>query len=273
MERKDFEILIDRKLITQIGYVEDMLNNPDKLEQLSLEDMAAEGILSQPEINVAVIESGVDVLVPILTQSDLVERLKSGKSIKLTNDIQLDTCIVLDEGDKCDIDLNGYTITAGLFKENSGELLDGNSDSYVFWNKGGELIISGDGSIISQPAPYSIAVWTQAGTTIINDGTYENFGEGSDLIYASGTGTITINGGYYKACVKQEGVDGTKNKRAALNVKDADYKKGTAQIIVNGGKFLEFDPANNVSEGPNTNFVTDGYTTMFDKDTYSVIKA
>lgn len=272
MDKKELEVLVDRKLITQVGYVEDLIQNSEKLEKVSAEEMAAIGVLSQPEVNNTVIEEGVMALVPIISQDDLMKRIKSGKPFKLTNDIQLDTCIVINEGDKCDIDLNGYTITAGLFTESNGEFLDGNSDSFVFWNRGGELIISGNGKVVSRPAQYSMAVWTQGGTTIINDGTYQNSGEGSDLIYASATGVVTINGGLYEACIKQEGVDGTKNIRSALNVKDADYKKGTAKIEVKGGNFIEFDPSNNLSEGPNTNFVAEGYKVIEKDNVYSVTK-
>ena len=35
--------------------------------------------------------------------------------------------------------------------------------------------------------------------------------------------------------------------------------QGTSKITVYGGRFYGFDPANNVSEGPNTNFVAEGY--------------
>jgi hypothetical protein len=179
---------------------------------------------------------------------------------------------VINKGEVCDIDLNGYTIKGGLFTESNGSFTEGNTDSYVFWNKGGQLNISGNGIIEAQSAKYSMAVWTQNGTTVINDGTYTNAGEGSDLIYVSATGIVEIHGGCFEACVKQPGVDGTKNVRAAINVKDADYKKGTAKVTVYGGEFLEFDPADNVSEGPNTNFVVEGYKSTLEGNVYKVTK-
>ncbi len=37
------------------------------------------------------------------------------------------------------------------------------------------------------------------------------------------------------------------------------YKNGTANIIVKGGTFVNFDPSNNLAEGEGTNFVADGY--------------
>lgn len=273
MNKKELETLVDHELITQVGYANDLLQNPDKLEAISLEDMVATGVLSQPEANKSIVDNGVDILIPITTQEDFISRMKVGKLIKLTNDLHLDTCIIIDEGDVCNVDLNGYTITAGVFAESNGKVSEGDSDSYVFWNKGGNLSISSDGTIKAQDANYSMAVWTQAGTTTLNGGTYLNGGEGSDLIYASGTGSVVINGGYYEAGVKQNGVDGTANIRAALNVKDADYKKGTAKIEVFGGSFLEFDPSNNVSEGESTNYVAEGFKTIVTENIYNVIPA
>ena len=55
-----------------------------------------------------------------------------------------------------------------------------------------------------------------------------------------------------------------------LNCKDADYKAGTANIIVKGGRFYKFDPANNNTEGPGTNYVAEGYQSIKDGDYYVV---
>lgn len=273
MNKKELDALVNHKLITEVGFVDDLVKNPEKMEKVEVAELASMGILSQPVMNKVLVEEGMDVLVPILTQADFEEKVKSGKAFKLTNDIILDSCIVIKKGDVCNVDLNGYNIIAGVFAENGGEIKEGDSDSYVFWNKGGELTISGSGMISSQDAKYSIAVWAQGGTTVLNGGSYKNAGEGSDLIYASATGSVVINGGYYEACVKQEGVDGTKNHRAALNVKDADYKKGTAKIEVKGGSFLEFDPMDNVSETAHTNFCAEGYKTELNENVYTVVKA
>jgi hypothetical protein len=208
----------------------------------------------------------------ISSQSDIMEAIKLGKPFKLTDDVKLDSCITLNEGEVCNIDLNGHTIKGGLFTESNGSFSEGDSDSFVFWNRGGVLNIYGDGVVEAQNAKYSMAVWAQGGTTIINGGTYTNAGEGADLIYASANGTVEVYNGYFEACIKQPGVDGTNNVRSALNVKDADYRNGTAKIVVYGGEFVEFDPSNNVSEGPNTNFVAEGYKSVLDGDVYKVIK-
>jgi riboflavin kinase/FMN adenylyltransferase len=158
------------------------------------------------------------------------------------------------------VSLNGKTITAPVFSESKGKISEGNTDSYAFWVKSGsELIIEGDGEIIARPANYSMAVWANGGKVIIKGGKFYNNGNNSDLIYASNDALVEIYGGEFHAN-KNDGAEGTKNPYPALNIKDAHRK--TAKIIVYGGKFFGFDPANNVSEGSNTNFVADGYKSM-----------
>ena len=83
---------------------------------------------------------------------------------------------------------------------------------------------------------------------------------GTDLIYASGNSLIEINGGVFEAATPQW----------TLNVKDVDYKAGKANIIVKGGSFKNFDPANNNAEGANTNFVALGYQSVKEGDYYVV---
>ncbi len=161
------------------------------------------------------------------------------------------------------IDLNNQSLIGEVFAESNGEMLEGNTDSYAIWAKEGSTItINGNGEVRSQEAIYSMAVWAQGGTVIINDGKYYNAGEGSDLIYASAGGNVYIYGGEFYPNEKQSGVSGTTDRYTALNVKDADYRSGASEIVVYGGKFYGFNPANNTSEGPNTNFVAEGYESI-----------
>ena len=71
---------------------------------------------------------------------------------------------------------------------------------------------------------------------------------------------MEIHGGEFHATERSGEVEGTKNRFSALNIKDAD--RGTSSIVVYGGKFFGFDPANNLSEGPETNFVAEGYKSV-----------
>ena len=186
--------------------------------------------------------------------------LEKGGEITLENDYEVVNSIVLSNVDTV-VDLNNKVVQAGLFTEQNGSIVKGDSDSYVFWVKdGATLELNGDGIVQSQPAAYSMAVWAQGGTVTINGGTYINAGEGSDLIYASNGGKVYIYDGIFKPCEIQTGVSGTSQKYCALNIKDKDRE--ISEIKVYGGTFYGFNPANNTSEGPNTNFVADGYESV-----------
>lgn len=131
---------------------------------------------------------------------------------------------------------------------------------------GGEVTLTGEGHVEGTLGDdnYSMAVWANNGTVVIDNGVYTNATDGSargtDLIYASGTGQVVINGGTFIAA----------NPEWTLNVKDSDYKAGKANIVVKGGKFYQFDPANSKAEGVGTNFVADGYKSVLEGEYYVV---
>ena len=68
-------------------------------------------------------------------------------------------------------------------------------------------------------------------------------------------GTLTITGGHFAV----EAFGEPYGYNFLLNCIDTAYKDGTANIIVKGGTFVNFDPSNNTAEGAGTNFVADGY--------------
>ena len=123
------------------------------------------------------------------------------------------------------------------------------------------------------------ALYVEADTTInatedggINTGTNGGYGinvnKGASLTinggyyYGGGTaiqvqeGTLVINGGTFAVEPYSSPVYGYK---FLLNCVDGNYKNGTAKIIVKGGTFVNFDPANSASENPKGNFVAEGY--------------
>jgi hypothetical protein len=61
-----------------------------------------------------------------------------------------------------------------------------------------------------------------------------------------------------------------------LNCYDANYRAGTAKIVVTGGKFYDFNPDDNSAEGEHTSFVPEGYhveaSTDGDSTVYTVKK-
>ncbi len=148
----------------------------------------------------------------------------------------------------------------------------------LFKATSGTVTIDGAGVAVADEAPnadnggqhYAIAVWAKGGNFVINGGTFtqsiETADEDFDLIYAQ-NGTITINGGTFKAVTPAW----------TLNCNDSAYKNGTANIIVTGGEFYEFDPADCISEGTGTSFLADGYITVpearADGTWYKVVKS
>lgn len=64
-----------------------------------------------------------------------------------------------------------------------------------------------------------------------------------------GNGTLNIEGGFFDS----------DSSTYLINCLDANYKDGSAKVIITGGTFVNFDPSNNAAEGENTNFVANGY--------------
>ena len=74
---------------------------------------------------------------------------------------------------------------------------------------------------------------------------------------------MIVNGGFFQATPDCD----TNDYRYTLNCIDENYKNGTANIIVKGGTFVNFDPSNNLAEGENTNYLADGYKVVSEKQT------
>ena len=163
------------------------------------------------------------------------------------------------------IDLNGHTIKAGIvnkLEENTKtkSSTQGKVTPYysigLYVINGANVIIKGNGKIETQDAYYSIAVWsTEDATVTIEDGTFENAGDGCELIYTSGTGIVNIFDGTFNATTKKGVEPGTNNYRSALNGRDVENGEPNWSINVFGGKYLGFNPANNLSENPSINYI------------------
>ena len=164
----------------------------------------------------------------------------------------------------------GFIITVDTTIVNNGEITikeDIIGDG-VFTVTDGTLILNGKGIINGLGKnDWSMAVWAKEnGKVIINDGYFTNVGAESaedsehfDLIYASGNAQIEINGGEFKC----------ETPKWTLNIKDKD--RATASIVVKGGKFHGFNPADCDVEGPNTNFVASGYKVVEEDGVFVVI--
>jgi hypothetical protein len=114
-----------------------------------------------------------------------------------------------------------------------------------------EITIYGNGTIDSVDG---ICIEANGADSIINltgsTTVYQNDRSGGELIYCY-AGTINITNGTFKNLGE--------NKGYMLNCYDANYASGKAKIIVTGGKFYDFNPADNNAEGEHTSFVPEGY--------------
>lgn len=161
--------------------------------------------------------------------------------------------------------LNGHNveITGNTSQTRSGLYLNRYSSS---------LEINGEGTL---RCANNYGLWNNSATgkIVINGGNVE---AETHAVYAQ-TGVIEINGGSFKLTNADTAErDENNNLKFLINCLDANYKAGTANIVVKGGKFYEFDPANNVSEGPGTNYVAAGYQSTMSmeegKKVYTVTK-
>ena len=116
--------------------------------------------------------------------------------------------------------------------------------------EGVEVTINGGYYDAGSGSKYNIAVWAHHGSkVVINGGEFitgdDVNGEANHCVYAAGGSTIEINGGIFTSIGNSEWL---------INCQD---NNGT--IIVKGGTFIGFNPADCISEGEHTSFVAEGY--------------
>lgn len=181
-----------------------------------------------------------------LKLQDAIDAANSGDTVVLVKDVNTpEVTYVIDKA--LTIDLNGKTVTGSGY---DGVFQIDNADAKVLIKNGNIVAVENTGSA----GKYAMAIWAckaECEVTLENLNVSQKIthtdDKQMDMIYTSG-GTIIINSGNFAS--------GT--PAWTLNCKDAAYKDGTANIIVNGGTFKGFDPMNNQAEGKGTSFVAAG---------------
>lgn len=169
-----------------------------------------------------------------------VNAAQTGDTITLVNDIELTAFVEITE-----------SITLDL-ADKSINRADGKTALYV---NGADVTIQGEGSISAGQA-----VYVAAGTVTIKSGNFHAY-DGGHAVYVQGTGNAEILGGTFT-------IDVANGYNYILNKYDAD--RATTSIVVKGGTFTGFNPANNGAEGEGTNFCADGYAAVAAGDVYTV---
>ncbi|MBO5402358.1 MAG: hypothetical protein J6A85_04195 [Clostridia bacterium] len=154
------------------------------------------------------------------------------------------------------VNLNGHTLTG--------------VDVYpvIRVQGGANVTVKGDGTITNGDYVFVLGAsdGSSVGNLTIENGKYH----GATTVASVTKGTLTVNGGEFSV----EPYEGS--YEYLLNCIDANYKDGSAKILVNGGRFYGFNPANNASEGANTNYLpidarSSIYGTVDGVDVYDVV--
>ena len=200
-------------------------------------------------------------LVNIKNEASLRALFATGGEAKLAADLVLDESMVVKAGKEVVLDLNGKTVsnTADLWNE-----------SIASWSllsvRGGSLTIKGAGTLQAKENDCFAVDVQDGGTVVIEDGTYVG---NVHAVYVY-EGTAEIKGGKYSIQQLSSNPD---PYGYVLNCYDKNRENGIAKIIVTGGEFVKFNPADCAAEGAHTNFLAAGYKSTQIGDSYFVTKA
>lgn len=198
-------------------------------------------------------DNDIDI-VNVKNEASLKALFATGGEATLAADLDLGETVSVATGKEVTLDLNGKTI------KNSTDLWDSPTKEANNWSlfsvKGGSLTIKGAGTLQAKENDcYAVDV-QDGGQVTIEDGTYVG---NIHAVYVY-EGTAEIKGGHYS--VQQTYPDAEKAYGFVLNCYDANRKNGTAKIMVSGGEFEKFNPADCAAEGAHTNFLADGYMSV-----------
>lgn len=198
--------------------------------------------------------------------SSLIKAAEDGEHyIRLMSNIEVDrTVIVGSNWSYVTLDLNGHKITnsKSIWNVDKGDwsILSLRSISGCLIVKGNGIIEAKEESDDSKDA-YAIDVQNKSAKVLLVDG---EFVGRTHSVY-SFAGDVYIEGGKYSNTNKEK-------HDYVINCYNDNYKE-TANIIVKGGEFANFNPDDCRAEGEHTSFLASGYKSVKDGDCYKVVKA
>ena len=205
-------------------------------------------------------DNDIDI-VNVKDEASLRALFATGGEATLTEDVVIGETVVVEPGKEVTLDLNGKTVsnTADLWNE-----------SIASWSllsvRGGSLTIKGAGTLQAKENDCFAVDVQDGGTVVIEDGTYVG---NVHAVYVY-EGTAEIKGGKYSIQQLSSNPD---PYGYVLNCYDKNRENGIAKIIVTGGEFVKFNPADCAAEGAHTNFLAAGYKSTQIGDSYFVTKA
>lgn len=220
-------------------------------------------------VNVFIGDFQVIGLKKISTLEELEEVCAEGGNITIENDITAPNTVIIKS--TANVNLNGKLIDTNTKLSNKNGLgssvlsVEGKDSRVVLENGAIDAYTNVPG--FSFDEDYNIAINVRDGAELtIKSG--KIIGSGCCVYVAEGT--AIIEGGEFKAWPDTS----LNNKLFTLNCNDANYKKGTANIIVKGGKFYNgFNPADNDVELEPCNFVAEGFKSIYheEENCYEVV--
>ncbi len=235
------------------------------LEGLSLTVVATQDTVENDSFNN---EYDNNATYPVASASELKTALTTGGIISVTKDIETNN--ITDTADARMVIANPTTLNLDKKIISPNDMGNNSNNFCALYVKADTTINAGkDGGVnTGTNGGYGINVMNGA-TLTINGGYY--YGGGTAVQVQKGT--VTINGGTF-AC--EPYVNPEYGYNFVINCIDSAYKAGTAKVIIKGGTFINFNPANCKAEGAGTNFVADGYKVVEEahgSDTwYKVVK-
>ena len=188
-----------------------------------------------------------DATYPVTSAAELKNAVANSGKFNVTEDIDINETLNVEN---VGVVLNA----AGKKISNTSDIWDDNNWSLVSAKgaNGTSLVIKDGNFEAKENDCYAVDVQDGAAVTIENGTFVGNI----HAVYVE-KGTAYIKGGFYS--IQQKYPDVTKANEFVLNCYDANRAAGTAKIIVTGGTFVNFNPADCQAEGAHTNFVADGY--------------
>lgn len=189
-------------------------------------------------------------LVNIKNVESLKALFATGGEALLTEDLVLDKTVAVETGKEVVLDLNGKTIS------NTTDIWNTAANDWSLLSvRGGSLTIKGAGTLQAKENDCFAVDVMDGGKVVIEDGTYVG---NVHAVYVF-EGSVEIKGGKYSI---QQPSELPSPYGYVLNCYDANCKNGTAKIMVSGGEFEIFNPADCAAEGAHTNFLADGYMSV-----------
>ena len=194
-------------------------------------------------------DNDIDI-VNVKNEASLKALFATGGEATLAADLDLGETVSVAAGKEVTLDLNGKTIS------NTTDIWNTAANDWSLLSvRGGSLTIKGAGTLQAKENDCFAVDVMDGGKVVIEDGIYVG---NVHAVYVF-EGSVEIKGGKYSI---QQPSELPSPYGYVLNCYDANCKNGTAKIMVSGGEFVKFNPADCAAEGAHTNFLADGYMSV-----------